>query len=372
VGGQATSAGLVCDPNCDSQRIEEDVGVEFEDYYSVLGVDRDASQKEIQKAYKKKAREHHPDVSDDPDAEEKFKQLNEAYEVLKDPEKRQRYDQMGQNYRPGQEVDPPPGWENMHVNFGGGRGQNPFGGGGGFGGGRGAEGMGGFSDFFEAFFGDMGAQARGGRPGAGPGGAQFRGGGRSRGRTQKGQSHKARLTVSLEDVYHQRERQISLPVERVQPNGQRVRENKTYKVKIPPGTTNGSKIRLAGEGESSAAGGQAGDILLEISIAEHPVFEVDEYDLRTEVALTPWEAALGAKVDVPTVDGEATVNVPAGSQSGRKLRLKDKGLADNEGGRGDLYVAISIKVPEELTDDERELFEKMQDASSFDPREHRN
>lgn len=350
------------------------MGVEFEDYYSVLGVDRDASQEEIQKAYKKKAKEYHPDVSDHPDAEDKFKQLNEAYQVLKDPEKRQRYDQMGQNYRPGQEVDPPPGWENVSVNFGGG-GQSPFGGG--FGGG----GAGDFSDFFEAFFGDMAGQARGGqraRGAGGPGGfggAQFRGGADPRGRRgggrKKGKSLKARLTVSLEDVYHQRERQISLPIETTTADGRRSRENKTYKVKIPPGTTNGSKIRLAGEGERGTGGGKKGDILLEISIADHPVFDVDEYDLHTELALTPWEAALGAKVDVPTVDGEATVNVPAGSQSGRKLRLKEKGLADDEDGRGDLYAELSIKVPDDLSDEERELLEALRDESDFDPRASR-
>jgi curved DNA-binding protein len=341
------------------------VGVEFEDYYSVLGVDRDASQDEIQRAYKKKARKYHPDVSDESDAEEQFKKVNEAYQVLKDPDKRKKYDRMGKNWKAGQNVDPPPGWENVRVNMGGG------GGGAGFedifgqGGGGGGAGAGGFSDFFNAFFSQAAGPQAGGARGRGrsSGGGQRQRRGRSR---QKGRSQTAKITVTLEDVYHGRERSVAIPLRQRQPDGRVVQQRKTYTVTIPPGTTEGSKIRLAGQGEQGAGG--AGDVLLEVHIADHPDFEVDDYDLRTEVAITPWEAALGAKVTVPTVDGEVTVSVPAGSQSGRKLRLRDKGLPDDEGGRGNLYAELSIAVPDELTERERELFEELAEESAFDPR----
>lgn len=353
------------------------MGVEFEDYYSILGVDRDASQEEIQKAYKKKAKKYHPDVTDDPEGEEMFKKVNEAYQVLKDPEKREKYDRLGQDWDKGQEVNPPPGWENVNVNFGGGGGEGPgfediFGGGGPGGGGQqrggGAGGAGGFSDFFQAFFGGgMGGGARGGGRQQARG---RRGGGRQqrRQRARKGRSQRAKLTVSLEDVYHSRERTVAIPVEQVTADGRRVQERKTYTVKIPPGTTEGSKIRLAGEGQPGPGGGPPGDVLLEIQIADHPDFDVDAYDLYTELPITPWEAALGAKVPVPTVEGEARVSVPAGSKSGRKLRLRDKGLPDDSGGRGDLYAELSIAVPEDPTDRERELFEQLQEVSDFDPR----
>ena len=352
------------------------MGVEFEDYYSVLGVDRDASQEEIQKAYKRLAKKYHPDVSDEPDAEEQFKKLNEAYEVLKDPEKRKKYDRLGKDWEKGQEVNPPPGWENVRVNFGGdGQGfEDIFGGGGGARGGGGGPqgGMGGFSDFFQAFFGnDFG----GGRQGRQAGGAAGRGtgrpgGGGRRGRRQrarKGRSHEAEVTVTLEDVYHGRERTVAIPVEKHTRDGRTIQNRKTYTVRIPPGTTEGSKIRLAGEGEQ-AAGGSAGDLLLEVHIADHPDFEVDEYDLYTDIEIAPWEAALGTKVDVPTVEGEVTVKVPAGSKSGRKLRLRKKGLPDDSGSRGDLYVRLGVAVPEELSERERELYAELRDVSTFDPR----
>ena len=339
------------------------MGVEYEDYYEVLGVDEDASQDEIQKAYKRLAKKYHPDVSDEPDAEDQFKKLNEAYQVLKDPEKRKKYDRLGKNWERGQEVNPPPGWENVKVNFGGDAGgfEDIFGGGGPGGG------MGGFSDFFQAFFGnDVGGGARGQRQN-GPQAGRQRAYRQQRGR--KGRSQRAKITVNLEDVYHGRERTVAIPIERVGPQGRRVQERKTYTVKIPPGTTEGSKIRLAGEGGEGAGGGARGDVLLEVQIAEHPTFEVDEFDLHTDIAIAPWEAALGSKIAVPTVEGGVTVKVPPGSQTGRKLRLRDKGLPDDQGGRGDLYVELAIEVPDELNDRERELFEKLREVSEFNPRD---
>ena len=343
------------------------MGVEFEDYYSILGVDEDASQDEIQKAYKRLAKKYHPDVSDEPDAEEEFKKVNEAYQVLKDPEKRKKYDRLGKNWQHGQEVNPPPGWENVRVNFGGDGGfEDIFGGGGG--GGAGAGGMGGFSDFFNAFF---GSEFGGGRQRGAGGAGGARAGQRAYGqrRPRKGRSQRAKIRVGLEDVYHGRELTVTIPVEQVDAQGRRVRERKTYTVKIPPGTTDGSKIRLAGEGEQGTGGGAPGDMLLEVQIAEHPTFEVDDYDLHTETAIAPWEAALGAKIDVPTLEGSVTVKVPPGSQTGRKLRLKEQGLPDDAGGRGDLYVELAIDVPKELSSEEEELFKQLADVSTFNPRD---
>ncbi|MFB6264160.1 MAG: DnaJ C-terminal domain-containing protein, partial [Bradymonadaceae bacterium] len=307
-----------------------------EDYYSILGVDRDASQEEIEKAYKRLAKKYHPDVNDEPGAEDEFKKVNEAYQVLKDPEKREQYDRFGDDWkraRQAQGQGAGPGWENVEVNVGGaGDFEDIFGGAGGPGGG-GAGGAGGFGDFFETIFGGQGPGGGGRGPTGGrsqPGGGRRQGArARSPGGPAQGQSREAKVTVSLEDVYYGRERTVTLAM----PGRHGGRERKTYTVEIPPGTTDGSKIRLAGEGEEGRGGGPAGDLLLEIEIAEHPVFEVDEYDLHTEVAISPWEAALGGEIEVPTVESRATVKVPAGSQSGRKLRLRGKGLPDDDGGR---------------------------------------
>ncbi len=348
------------------------MSVEFEDYYKVLTVDRGATQQEIQKAYRKLARKYHPDVSKEEDAEEKFKKVNEAYEVLKDPETRKKYDQLGKNWKnfqgPGG-FQPPPGWENMRVNMGGGGFEDLFGGRGG-----GAGGHAGFSDFFNIFFG-------GAAPGAQPGGFNFEdlggfggaapGAGRARAqaRPRKGRSHEATVRVSLSDVAGGAEREIALPVREQMPDGRVVQHTKTYKVKIPAGTTDGTVIRLAGQGEPGAAGGQPGDLRLRVEIAPHPDFDVDGHDLYTDLYLAPWEAALGAKVPVKTLDGEVTLTIPQGSQSGSKLRLRGKGLPKKNGGKsGDLYARLLVRVPDELTDRERELYEALRDASEFDPR----
>ncbi len=339
------------------------MSVDFEDYYSVLGVDRDASQEDIQKAYKRLARKYHPDVNDDPDAEDKFKQLNEAYQVLKDPEKRKRYDRLGQNWdKAGAGGQGAPGWEN--VNMGGGDNvsfEDIFGGAASSAGSANQGSAGGFSDFFETFF----NQGMRGGPGGGAGGA--RSGRQQRQRPGQGRSQEVTLQVNLEDVYNSREKTISVPIERIE-QGRRIQDRKTYTVQIPPGTTDGSTIRLAGGGEEGRAGGPRGDILIRIEIADHPHFEVDDLDLHTEVAVAPWEAALGTRVTVPTVEGSAKVAVPEGAQSGSKLRLKGKGLPESSTERGDLYVELSIRVPDELSSRERELFEQLRDSSSFDPR----
>lgn len=317
--------------------------VKFQDYYEVLGVSRTASQDEIQKAYRGLARKYHPDVAKTADAEEKFKQISEAYEVLKDPDKRKKYDTLGANWKAGQEFTPPPGWDFDFKNFGGG-------GGGGAGGG----GAGSFSDFFESIFGGLGGRAQGG--------------GR-RQRSAKGQTVEGELRLTLEDVFHGGSKTITL-ASNDPATGQR--QNKNYTVKIPVGVKHGSTIRLAGQGLPGGGGGPAGDLLLKVIIADHPRFRVVEgHDVTSTVPLTPWEAALGTKLAVYTLDGSVTLTIPPGSQSGQKLRLRGKGLPTRGGKEhGDMFVQLKIVVPkpDEMTKKERKLFEELRDASEFKPR----
>lgn len=328
--------------------------MQFRDYYETLGVARDASQDEIKKAYRSLSKKFHPDRNKGKDAEESFKRVNEAYEVLKDPEKRRRYDQLGRGFSAGDEFRPPPGWQNVEFNFD-------------FGGGRGGSGPVGFSDFFESLFGG----ARG--PGGGFGDDvrtrsrdPFAG---ARPRARRGRTAEAEITISLEDAYHGATRQVTLQQVEHGPDGGRRSTQRTFSVKIPPGTTTGTKIRLAGQGSPGLGGGPAGDLLLKVNIADHPVFDVDGHNLKARLPVTPWEAALGAKVSFRTLDGDVTLTLPAGSQSGRKLRLKGKGLPRKKGGeRGDLELEVSIRVPKELSDEERALFERLAEVSRFSPR----
>lgn len=315
--------------------------MKFQDYYEVLGVKRNASPEEIQRAYRKLARKYHPDVNKDANGEEKFKQITEAYEVLKDAENRKKYDSLGANWKGGQEFKPPPGFEGMRFDLGGG--------GQGFNFGSGGE----FSDFFETFFGRRGGGGFGGSPFQGQAGM-----GAGPGRTQK-----AALTISLEDAYHGATKQVTLQDNRG--------SSKSYQVKIPAGTTSGSTIRLAGQGGHGGGQGPAGDLHLDITIASHDRFQVHGHNLHTTVAVSPWEAALGAKVEVGTLDGQVTLTVPAGAQSGQKLRLRQKGLPLRQGGdgRGDLLVHLKTVVPKQLSDREKELFEALAKESEFDPRE---
>ncbi|RMG41106.1 MAG: J domain-containing protein [Candidatus Dadabacteria bacterium] len=338
--------------------------VQYQDYYSTLGVSRSASQDEIKKAYKKLARKYHPDINKEKDAEAKFKEINEAYEVLGDPEKRKLYDSLGSNWKAGQEFKPPPGFEELFKQHMGGAGR-----GGTFraspGGGFSFEfsgspgGMGGFSDFFSSIFGGLG----------GFGGADDLNGSffqQRAQRPQKGQSVEAEITVSLEDAYRGATRQIALDFVSESANGQRIRTPKKFKVKIPPGTKDGSVIRLKGQGAEGSAG--PGDLLLKVKIAPHPRYKLSGSDIITTVPITPWEAALGGKINVQTLAGEVAVSVPAGSQSGQKLRLRGKGMPKKGGGHGDLLIELKIAVPKKLSAKERELFEKLSKESSFDPR----
>ncbi len=320
--------------------------MKFQDYYEILGVRREASAAEIQKAYRKLARKFHPDVNKAKGAEDRFKQLGEAYEVLKDPEKRRRYDALGANWKAGQDFRPPPGFEGAQFSSAGG--------------GAGFD-MGGFSDFFETLFG----QGRGGFEFSGGGfrstphdfGRMFEGAAGSRPRA--GASQEAEITVNLEEVYRGAKTGISLQSE----SGA-----KTLAVRIPPGTTEGSTIRLQGQGAPGRGDAPAGDLLLKVKLAPHPRYEVAGFDLKTVVPVAPWEAVLGAKVDFETLDGTVKLNVPAGAQAGQRFRLKGKGLPRTKTERGDLYAEIKIAVPTKPTGEERAIFEQLARVSAFNPR----
>jgi curved DNA-binding protein len=320
------------------------MAVAFQDYYEALGVPRDASADDIRSAYRKLARQHHPDVNKEPGAEDRFKQISEAYEVLRDEDKRRRYDRLGANWRAGQDVSGAPGFEEAFRN-GGGSGSG-FGdvrvdfGGGGFG-------ERGFSDLFESLF------SRGGRGGgdAGPGFGGF---------SMRGSDQEAVLELSLEEAARGGQRHLSFA------------DGRNLEIEIPRGVRDGQVIRLAGEGSGGVRGGASGDLLLRVRLRPHPRFRVEGRDLYVDLPLSPWEAALGATVPVPTLDGEAKVTVPAGSSTGRRLRLRGQGLPAPDGGTaGNLYAVIQIKVPPKLTKAERELFEKLQKTSKFDPRKQR-
>ncbi|MBQ9105547.1 MAG: J domain-containing protein [Mailhella sp.] len=300
------------------------MGVAYKDYYKVLGVERSAAKEDITKAFKKLARQYHPDLNPgDKSAEDKFKEINEAYEVLKDDEKRRMYDQLGPNWKDGQQFTGGPGFENFNFNF---NGQN-------FGGGMN-------SDFFEALFGHMNRGGFGGQAGGDPFGAfggAFGGGRRSR----RGSDVEAEIDITLEEARQGGSKQVTLSSGGTSSNLQ---------INIPAGIRDGGKLRLRGKGNP---GDPAGDLYLTVHYAAHPVFRVEGSDVTCDVALMPWEAVFGAKKRVPTLDGEVEMNIPAGSSSGRKLRIRGRGLGP-ESKRGDEYVNIVITAPrpEELSEEQ--------------------
>lgn len=324
------------------------MGIKYQDYYAILGVPRTATEAEIKKAYRRLAQKYHPDVNKTPGAEAKFKEINEAYEVLSDPEKRKKYDALGANWRAGQDFTPPPGWENIRFDFRTGRPGAPefdFGS------------FGGFSDFFEMLFGqDLGARFRSHARGD----AEF---------SINGEDQEATITVSLEDAYRGATKTIALEISTLDRRGVPHRALKQYEVKIPPGTTEGSRIRLAGQGAPGRSGGAPGDLFLRVHLEPHPLFTVHGHNLHTTVNLTPWEAALGAKVKIPTLDGAIALAIPPGTQSNTQLRVRGKGLPLGKGkGFGDLIVITRIVVPSRLSARERQLFEELARISSFNPR----
>jgi curved DNA-binding protein len=316
--------------------------LDYKDYYATLGVEKTASADEIQKAYRKQARKFHPDVNNSAGAEDRFKDITEAYEVLKDPEKRATYDQYGsawkQGGRPGQ---PPPGWPPGGVQF-------DFGQGGGSG----------FSSFFDMLF---GGQARGGQ-GAGFGGGGFSGfdfGGGSP-FEEGGRDQESTLALTLEEGAEGGQREILL-------TDPATRQTKNITFNMPAGILPGKKLRLAGKGLPGRSG-KTGDLYLKVDFKPHPRFKLEGRDLHTELAVTPWQAALGGDATVKTLSGSVKLKIPAGSSTGRRIRLKGKGYPDGRGEFGDLYAEIKIMVPEELSDRERQLFEELAEVSTFKPR----
>ena len=311
---------------------------EYKDYYKTMGVARDVGQDELKRVYRRLARKYHPDVSKEKDAEARFKEVQEAYEVLKDPEKRAAYDQLGSNWRQGQDFRPPPDW-GQNFEFSG----SAFGGE-----------EGGFSDFFSSLFGQR-AGARGGR-----------GGGGGRGFAMAGDDQVATIEIDLEDAYRGGAKTIELKSQQLGDDGRVSMQPRTLKVTIPAGITEGKRIRLAGQGSPGHGGGPAGDLYLEIKFSKHRQFDVDGRDVTLTLPVAPWEAALGATVPTPTLGGPVDLRIPANAKAGQRMRLKGRGLPGTP--PGDQYVVLKIVLPPADTEEARELYEQMQRELPFDPR----
>ncbi|MCU0964670.1 MAG: DnaJ domain-containing protein [Burkholderiaceae bacterium] len=305
--------------------------MKFKDYYQTLGVPREASADDIKHAYRRLARKYHPDLNKEPEAEARFKELGEAYEVLKDPEKRAAYDDVGKRWQPGAE-QPPPGWDSGYEFRGGDAG------GGGFGE---------HSDFFEALFGRRGAQAHRRAP-------------------PRAQDHHAKVLIDLVDAYRGAQRGIRLQVPTLDAQRQLVLSERTLDVAIPAGVREGQHLRLAGQGAPGFDGAPAGDLYLEIHFRPHPLYRVDGRDVYLDLPVAPWEAALGADVEVPLPDGSVKMSIPAGSGQGRRLRLKGKGIPGKT--PGDLYVVLQITMPPPGNDAQRQAWAELSRLAAFNPR----
>jgi curved DNA-binding protein len=310
----------------------------YKDYYQVMGVPRTASQDEIKRAYRKLARKYHPDVSKEKDAEEKFKELQEAHEVLKDPEKRAAYDQLGPDWRPGQDFRPPPDWGKGFEFSRGAPGEGP------------AE----FSDFFSELFGSRS-----------PFGTAHGGGRAHRGYAAAGQDHVARIEIDLEDAFRGGTRTIELRTPELTADGHVMVKPRTLRISIPAGVTEGQQIRLAGQGSPGMGGGPPGDLLLEVSIRPHPRFRLEGRDVTLTLPVAPWEAALGETVSVPTLGGPVEMKLPVGARAGQTLRLRGRGLPGQP--PGDQLVLLRIVLPPD-SPRTRQLFEQMKREVPFDPR----
>ena len=313
--------------------------MEFKDYYKVMGVERDATQDEIKRAYRKLARKYHPDVSKESDAEQRFKEVGEAYAVLKDPEKRTAYDQLGADWKKGQDFRPPPNWDQGFEFHGG----DSTGGG--------AQE---FSDFFETLFGR----------------SDFRGGftrADHRPFTARGEDTYAKVVVDLQDSYLGATRSVTLKHTEIGADGRPAVRNRTLSVKIPKGVRSGQHIRLAKQGSAGAGGGESGDLFLEIAFRPHPSFYVEGKDVYLNLRVAPWEAELGASVTTSTPTGDVDLTIPPHSKSGRKLRLKGRGLPGKE--PGDFYAVLQIALPRAETDDQRAAYREFASSFDFDPRQ---
>lgn len=311
--------------------------MEYHDYYKTLGVSRDASQDEIKKQYRRLARRYHPDVSKEADAEQRFKEVAEAYEVLKDPENRRSYDQLGANWRAGEEFRPPPGWEGAFH-----------------GGGANSDGAGGFSDFFESVFGGE----AGGR-------------GFSHGGHQQGADQILRISIRLQESYNGSRRTIQIPElsaerETGYGGGAVAQQRRKLEIRIPKGIQQGQKIRLSGQGAPGIGGGARGDLLLEVQFQSDPLFQADGSNIMTTIPITPWEAALGGRVTVPTLGGSVELKIGAGAQSGQKMRLKGRGLPGNPA--GDQILTLQIQTPPAENPELEKLYNQLREKSRFNPR----
>ncbi len=309
--------------------------LEFKDYYKIMGVERSASQDDIKRAYRKLSRKYHPDVSKEADAEEQFKSVGEAYEVLKDPEKRAAYDQLGANWQSGEDFRPPPEWDQGFEFHGGG-----------FTDGDASQ----FSDFFETLFG--GAQAAGGSHGA-----HF---------NMRGEDSHAKVFISLEDAYHGATRTITLRQTEMGADGRPRLKNRTLNVKIPKGVHQGQHIRLAGQGGVGVGQGKAGDLYLEVEFEPHPFYRVEGRDLYLDLPVAPWEAALGASINIPTPAGKVELKIPPNSNSGKKMRLRGRGIPGHSA--GDFYVVLQVVLPPADTEKAKALYREMAQQLAFNPR----
>jgi curved DNA-binding protein len=308
--------------------------MEFKDYYQILGVDADADDKVIKAAYRKLARKYHPDVSSEEDAEQRFKELSEAYEVLRDKDKRAEYDMIRQ-YGGAREFEPPPGWQAGGFESAGGDYQ------------------GGFSDFFEEIFGHAKHGSRQGYS--------------RRHFSRRGEDIEFTLALFLEDALKGESRTITYEVPGFDEQGRLHRQTRTLKVTIPPGITEGERIRLKGQGAPGIGDAPAGDLYLQVQFAPHPLYLVDGANLTITVPVAPWEAALGCKLAVPTLEGAINLTLPANSQNGKRLRIKGKGLG-KAGKRGDLYVVLRVTLPDSASHEEQALWQQLAEKSDFNPR----
>lgn len=318
--------------------------MEYKDYYAVLGVEKKASQDDIKRVYRRLARKYHPDVSKEPNAEEKFKNLQEAYEVLKDPEKRKAYDELGSNWQAGQEFRPPPGWEQGRAHAGRGShrtSEHTFS----------QEDLGGFSDFFSQMF--------GGRSGSRET--------RFEGFQQRGQDQHAVVTITLEEAFRGTSKTFQIQIPEIDAQGVMRSSIKTLKVSIPAGAVQGQQLRLAKQGGSGLGGAPSGDLYLQIEVTPHPFFTLQGDDVYIALPVTPWEAALGSSVKVPTLAGPVDMKLSPGSQAGQKLRLKGRGMPGKPHA-GDQYAVLQIQTPPAHTAEQKHIYEQMAKAMPFNPR----
>ena len=309
--------------------------MQFKDYYKVMGLSRDATQEDIKRAYRKLARQYHPDVSQEADAEERFKELGEAYEVLKDPEKRAAYDQLGSNWQTGQDFRPPPEWDQGFEFHGGG-----------FTGADASQ----FSDFFESLFGRhyAGTQQRG---------AHFH---------ASGDDAFAKILIDLKDAYEGANRTITIKITYLDAHGHPELKDRKLNVHIPKGVRPGQHIRLTGQGDPGFGQGKPGDLYLEIAFNPHADYHVEGHDVFVTVPVTPWEAALGAIITATTPIGKFDIKVPAESASGRKLRLKGRGIPGKP--PGDLYVVLNVVLPPANSESAKKAYKEMAEKFAFNPR----